>query len=64
MNAPDPGAVRAARALRRGHLQAVEERDLEALIDNVAGWMSTDLDVRTQVLAEEAAARRERGESG
>lgn len=60
---PDAGAVRAAQALRNGHLQAVEDRDLEALIENVAGWMCTDLDARATVLAEEAA-RRELGERG
>lgn len=59
----DPGAVRAARALRNGHLQAVQDRDLEALIENVAGWMSTDLDVRAVILAEEST-RFEHGEGG
>lgn len=56
MNALDPGAVRAARALRNGHLQAVEDRDLGALIENVAGWMGVDLDTRAAVLAEERSA--------
>lgn len=47
------GAVRAARALRNGYLRAVKERDLEALIDNLAGWMGTDLDVRAVVMSDE-----------
>jgi hypothetical protein len=63
VTAPDQGAVRAAQALRSGHLQAVEDRDLEALIENVAGWMGADLDVRAVVLAEESA-RFEHGERG
>lgn len=64
MTAPDPGAVRAARALRAGHLRAVDDRDLSALIDNLADWMRLDLDIRAAVLAEEDAARSEHGESG
>ncbi|MFI6510070.1 hypothetical protein ACIBCT_20895 [Streptosporangium sp. NPDC050855] len=47
------GAVRAARALRHGYLQAVEERDIEALIANLANWMSTDPTIRAAVLADE-----------
>jgi hypothetical protein len=50
------GAVRAARALRHGYLQAVEDRDLKALIANLADWMCTDLDVRAAVLADERKA--------
>jgi hypothetical protein len=56
VTAPDPGAVRAARALRAGHLRAVDDRDLSALIDNLADWMRLDLDI--------SAARSEHGESG
>ncbi|MEV8638919.1 hypothetical protein AB0395_45420 [Streptosporangium sp. NPDC051023] len=50
---PDAGAVRAARALRNYYLRAIEERDLKALIDNLADWMSIDLDVRAAVLSAE-----------
>lgn len=53
---PNIGAVRAARALRSGCLQAVEERDLDALLDNLAGWMGTDFDVRAAVLSAEKDA--------
>lgn len=45
-NAPDPAAVRAARALRAGIPEAIEKRDVDALVGNLARWLSTDADVR------------------
>lgn len=50
MTAPDPAAVRAARALRQGIPKAIADRDLDALIDNLAGWFTTDLDIRNAAL--------------
>lgn len=43
---PAPDAVRAARALRDGIPEAIERHDLDALIHNLAGWLSTDFIVR------------------
>lgn len=47
---PDPGAVRAARALREGIPEAIDDRDLDALVTNLAGWFTTDLDTREAAL--------------
>ncbi|KAB8186924.1 hypothetical protein FH608_046400 [Nonomuraea phyllanthi] len=43
---PEPSAVHAARALRAGIPEAIEKRDLDALIRNLAEWLSTDPIVR------------------
>jgi DNA primase len=51
---PTPDAVRAARALRAGIPEAIERRDLDALIHNLAGWLSTDTAVRRAVDTGEA----------
>ncbi|SEN90961.1 hypothetical protein [Nonomuraea pusilla] len=48
---PDPAAVRAARALHVGIPEAIEGRDLGALITNLSGWLSTDPAVRDAALA-------------
>ncbi|WP_101790988.1 CHC2 zinc finger domain-containing protein [Nonomuraea indica] len=53
---PDPAAVRAARALRDGIPEAIEQRDLDALIHNLAGWLSTDTTVRRAANAGEEGA--------
>lgn len=50
MNAPDPAAVRAARALRGGIPEAIQDRDLDALVSNLAGWFTTDLEAREAAL--------------
>ncbi|MEO3869387.1 hypothetical protein ABGB18_11195 [Nonomuraea sp. B12E4] len=50
MTAPDPAAVRAARALQDGMPEAIEQRDLDALVTNLAGWFTTDLDTRAAAL--------------
>lgn len=50
MNPPDRAAVRAARALRDGMPEAIGQRDLDALVTNLAGWFTTDLDTREAAL--------------
>ncbi|MBN6054559.1 hypothetical protein JYK22_21635, partial [Nonomuraea sp. RK-328] len=50
---PDPAAVRAARALRDGIPEAIEQRNIDALIRNLAGWLSTDGAVRRAARAGE-----------
>lgn len=45
-NTPDPAAVRAAGALRAGIPEAIEKRDIDAIVDNLARWLSTDADLR------------------
>lgn len=50
---PAADAVRAARALRDGIPEAIERRDLDELIHNLAGWLSTDLIVRRAAKAGE-----------
>lgn len=47
---PDPAAARAAKALHQGIPEAIEERDLDALISNLAGWFTTGLEVREAAL--------------
>jgi DNA primase len=51
---PIPSAVQAARALRAGIPEAIEKRDLDALIHNLAEWLSTDPIVRKAADAGEA----------
>lgn len=50
---PQPGAVRAARALHAGIPEAIQRRDLDALICNLADWLSTDPIVRRAARAGE-----------
>lgn len=52
---PKPSAVRAARALRQGIPAAIEQRDLKALISNLAGWLGTDLGIRQAVRDEDGS---------
>jgi len=52
-NAPNPAAIRAARAFRAGIPEAIEQRDVDSLINNMARWLATDTDLRAAALDHE-----------